>query len=62
MSIANMSKLEIRNLSEKVNLLDQKLDLILAILNQRDGEEIQLRKLHLEVLQLRHKYRKKPTG
>lgn len=53
---------EIQNLSEKVNLLDQKLDLILAILKQSDGEEIQLRQLHLEALHLRQKYRKKPTG
>ena len=56
-----MSELEIQNLSEKVNLLNQKLDLILAILNQSDGEEIRLRQLHLEALHLRQKYREKPT-
>ena len=52
---------EIQNLSEKVDLLDQKLSLILAILNQSDGEEIRLRQLHLEALQLRQKYQEKPT-
>ena len=57
-----MSEVEFRNLSEKVNLLDQKLDLILAMLNQSDGQEIQMRKLHLEALKLRQKYQKQPTG
>lgn len=57
-----MVEAELQNLSERVNLLDQKLDLILAILNQSDGEEIHLRQLHLEMLQLKRKYRKKLTG
>jgi hypothetical protein len=56
-----MSELEIQNLSEKVDLLDQKLNLILAILNQSDGEEIKLRQLHLEALHYKRQYQKKLT-